>query len=617
MLVASALPALTVGVGAARPDRLLMRAVGGPAPGGVLARRLIPLLVPVPFLAAGLTSVGQRTGRWSGLVGTATGLLVVAILGVAVGGVGRTLNRTDREHRLLVEELRRENDFVQVLRSSLPTGVVITDPRSVIVDVNPYWCERTGFRRDEIIGQAPPYPWWPPEAPAADSGFDSLLRDGSPADGEFVLRRADGATMTVVVSIATVRDEAGGARARVVSYSDVTARKEAETAVRDQRDFQRALVDAQLNALGVVDTAGRVIEVNPALSTLTGFSRGELLGTTLPFPWFPADVAEQYVEAIRGGLESGVSVQQELGLRRADGTRFTALVSTTPVSDAVTHQPGAFVCAMVDVTDRRRIEAALAAHTVELQRANQELAEASRLNTDIIAMLSHDINQPLSVIAGYSDLLGSQWELLSESDRRAYTGLVADAGRNLSDLVANILLMFRLEAIPGPGPAVPVAVRDVVRRAVDAVRTVERPDAVEMRVEDEVAVRADPAYLRQALVNLLTNAVKYGRPPVQVAVDRAGGTVRIRVRDEGPGVPPEFVPHLFDRFTRAEGTTVPGTGLGLFIVDKLVRANGGVVRYEANRPTGSCFVIEFPRADLPVSAPVAGLDEASRGRPSG
>jgi signal transduction histidine kinase len=112
-------------------------------------------------------------------------------------------------------------------------------------------------------------------------------------------------------------------------------------------------------------------------------------------------------------------------------------------------------------------------------------------------------------------------------------------------------------------------------------------------------VLADPRHLHQILVNLLSNARKYGRPPVRVAVRRADGVAEIGVSDEGEGVPPDFVPLLFDRFSRASTGVAPthkGTGLGLYIVDQLARANGGSVRYEPNEPRGSRFVVRVPLA---------------------
>jgi signal transduction histidine kinase len=111
-------------------------------------------------------------------------------------------------------------------------------------------------------------------------------------------------------------------------------------------------------------------------------------------------------------------------------------------------------------------------------------------------------------------------------------------------------------------------------------------------------VRADPAYLDEIVVNLVENADKYGAPPITVSAHQAGDVVELTVSDHGPGVPEDFVPRLFERYTRADDTPdhPRGSGLGLYLVDKLARACGGSVRYEPNHPHGARFIVTLPAA---------------------
>jgi len=123
-------------------------------------------------------------------------------------------------------------------------------------------------------------------------------------------------------------------------------------------------------------------------------------------------------------------------------------------------------------------------------------------------------------------------------------------------------------------------------------------EGIRVDVEAGIAVLADARHLQQILTNLLSNARKYGDGQVRVQVGRLDrAQVEICVADGGEGVPDDFVPHLFERFSRAQSGVAPtrsGTGLGLYIVRELVEANGGTIRFEPNRPSGSRFVVELP-----------------------
>jgi signal transduction histidine kinase len=282
------------------------------------------------------------------------------------------------------------------------------------------------------------------------------------------------------------------------------------------------------------------------------------------------------------------------------------------------------VAAGHDITGLRDREAALA-------RANARLADANQLKVDLMATLSHEINQPLFAITGYTDLLLQDWDDLDEDRRRTYVERLDTAGRTLRQLVADLLLMFRVEAgALTPNRAV-VRLADVLSESLTLlsgaadVRVHAAPlpgDSGEPGVLEPPAAFADPSHLRQMLVNLVNNAVKYGAPPIDVhlhgppadaprarhSLPPAEGwhrRVRITVRDHGPGIPDEFVPRLFDRFTRAT-TTKPGSGLGLFIVRQLVEANGGSVTYQHAHPHGATFTIDLPAAAAPATTHPSG-----------
>lgn len=230
---------------------------------------------------------------------------------------------------------------------------------------------------------------------------------------------------------------------------------------------------------------------------------------------------------------------------------------------------------------------------VQLRLLSAELEEANAALVEFVAVAAHDIRNPLTSILGFSALLSEQWDQLPEQNRREWIETIERQATAANTLVNELLEAARLEA-------------DAVqpsRELVDVCEIVERVAAVlpgedcAVQVEEGLTLHADALHVQRIVTNLVSNALKYGAPPVTVSASRDGGTVRIACSDHGQGVPPAFVPRLFHKFARSEearAAKIEGTGLGLAIVAGLVRANGGTIRYEPNEPHGARFVVEFP-----------------------
>ena len=232
---------------------------------------------------------------------------------------------------------------------------------------------------------------------------------------------------------------------------------------------------------------------------------------------------------------------------------------------------------------------------VAAERSRAELGEANEQIADLVAMMSHDLRTPVAVVTGYGDLTLDSWDDLDEVSRRAFVGKMTKAGRALDQMLTETLTLAAMDThglISAP-TAVPLG-----RLLADVVDTTlpDRADEIEAEVGD-LRAYADAGQLKQILANLLSNAVKYGTTPITVSAAEVGGTVEIRVCDSGGGVPEDFVPQLFDRWSRAEevrGGAVRGTGLGLHIVRQLAIGNGGDVAYEPTAHGGACFAVTLP-----------------------
>ena len=246
---------------------------------------------------------------------------------------------------------------------------------------------------------------------------------------------------------------------------------------------------------------------------------------------------------------------------------------------------------------QRDAEAVAERVTGDLYAALQELKALNQTMRDFVAVASHDLRTPLTSIVGFSSLLDQRWERLQPQERREFLSAINRNANQLVGLVDDLLTVSGIEAGAVETHAEAIEVHRVTHQAM--LDFAERASETRVAVDAGLAVVADPSHLRRILTNYLTNAFKYGKPPVQISAKAINGWVNILVCDRGEGVPEEFVPRLFAKFARADTPVTHqerGTGLGLSIVQGLAQANGGDVWYEPNQPTGSCFGVRLPAA---------------------
>ena len=226
---------------------------------------------------------------------------------------------------------------------------------------------------------------------------------------------------------------------------------------------------------------------------------------------------------------------------------------------------------------------------VELQAANEAMRE-------FLAIASHDLRTPVTVIKGFASTLEGEGDRIDVAQRQQFLATIRRHADHLGAIIDDLLTTSRLEAdVLEPNPTV-VEVRPFVERVVDDHRDTL---LAEVDVPFGLAVLVDEEHLQRMLSNFLVNALRYGAAPVTVRASVAGTMVEIVVCDEGEGVPPEFEARVFEKFARADKRNSrdnQGTGLGLAIVRGLARAAGGDAWYERNQPTGACFGVRLPRA---------------------
>jgi PAS domain S-box-containing protein len=514
----------------------------------------------------------------------------------------------DRHHRPLylvdqVEDItaRRQNE-AQLRRQArllelIPAAVIVRDLDGTIRWWNAGAAELYGRPAAEVLGKeihrllATVFP----DGMTAGDLEDTLRRAGA-WNGPLDHVTADGRTVTVL-SRQALHQPAGTPDADVQVLeinADVTASRHAERALAASE--QRFRAQFSNSAAGQVVRAldGTFIDVNPAYAAMVGYPAEVLIGMSDRELLDAGDLAAGQ-DLVAELFADADTFTHETRLRHALGHWIDVAATMSLVRDA-DGRPQHVIGVVTDVTDRRIAERARDQAAEEFARRNDELEAADQLKFDIIAMLGHEIGNPLSSIRGYSEVLLEDWAHLDDARRdSAITAIARQAGR-LDEIVQEVLAMVTLDA----GMVVSDRRELSLREHVDIVLSSTGSRQVPVLGEDRRVVFS-PGHLQQILVNLLSNAAKYagGATAVRIVRDpRDPATVHLRVEDEGAGVPEEFRHRLFERLARAarDARTVRGTGLGLYIVRGLARANGGDVHHEPGPIGGSHFVLDLPAA---------------------
>jgi len=463
-------------------------------------------------------------------------------------------------------------------------GILLVDPATrKITEANPFMVELLGYSRAELVGKE----LWEigllQDEPASREAFRALQQTGSIRYEDLPLESKTGIRREVEF-VSNIYQE----NHRPViqcNIRDITERKRAEKALRESEARLRAIVDGSLDGIVMADDEGAYVEANPSACGLFGLSKEELLGRRVPDFAAPGYLFDQTWQSFRTNGRS----QGEFRLVRPDGTaRDLEFAATADVL------PGRHMSILRDVTARKRLEE-------ETQRHAVELGEADRRKDEFLAMLAHELRNPLAPIRNALQLVRLSDPAARPEVRQAYD-IIERQVENLVRLVDDLLDVGRINSGKVQLQKERIDLAAVVARAIEGARPLidARRHALTVHLpEAPVPVAADPVRLAQVLWNLLNNAAKYTPDGGRIAliVERGQDAV-VRIQDTGMGIAPEMLPRVFDLFTQMERTldrAEGGLGIGLTLVRRLTEMHGGTVTAaSAGAGLGSEFVVRLP-----------------------
>jgi PAS domain S-box-containing protein len=475
-------------------------------------------------------------------------------------------------------------------------GIISIDEHGIVTTFNPAAERIFLYAADEVIGRNVNMLMPEPYHSEHDSYVANYLRTGEAkiigTGREVVGRRKDGSTFPMELAISVFR--LGDRNNFTGIVRDITERKQAEEELRQAEERMRSVVNHVIDGIITIDEQGRVESFNPAAETLFGYARTEVIGQNvkmlMPEPYHGEH--DGYIgNYVRTGEAKIIGIGREVIGRRKDGSTFPMelAVSTFHIG------PRRFFTGIVrDITERKRLEQ-------ELRQRVDELAEADRQKNEFLAMLAHELRNPLAPICNALHLIkmpGADSRTVDEA-----RDMMERQTHHLVRLVDDLLDVSRIIRgnIELRKEKLDLAV--AVTRAVETAHPVIDAHGHQLNVslpEQPIFVEADLIRLAQIIANLLTNAAKYtdvaGR--IWLTVEREDEHGVVRVRDSGIGIAPEFLPRIFDVFIQGDRSLARsqgGLGIGLTLVKRLVEMHGGTVAVSsAGLGEGSEFVIRLP-----------------------
>src|SRR5688572_23346139 len=607
-----------VGLAAARPTLWLLETLAGRRTGAVATRWLLPAAFIVP-LAVGWTRLfAEREGLFGEAVGMALFTTVmIAAFGALVLWVARTIDDHERKRAHAEEQAGETREWLQVTLAAIGDGVIATDREGRVRFLNAAAQRLTGWRATEAAGR-------PIDellqlydernrAPLANPLKSSLkAKTPSTANGEPALRARDGKVHPVHANAAPIVDATDSLAGAVLVLREAAAQRQAERAMReaytelDERVVRRTAAlerasaalrerNALLNAITTStpdlifakDRDGRMLMANPAWLKAVAKPETEVVGL---------DDNERLV------LESGETMILEETM-----TERTYLTSKSPLRDEQGRVIG-LIGVATDISERKQAQRDLEKLVVAEQRLRAEAERANRAKDEFLAIVSHELRSPLNALRGWSHLFATTRPLEDSLIERASKAIKRNVDHQ-TRLIDDLLDTSRIVSGKLTIERRVVNLVEIVLAALDAARPGAAAKEIDLRFtphDASMMLIGDGGRLQQLVSNLLSNAVKFTpeRGAISVLLLKNGERVQLVVKDNGIGIAPEFLPHVFDRFTQADTSAARragGLGIGLALVRHIALLHGGQVRADSSGVgRGATFAVELPAVAQPI-----------------
>jgi PAS domain S-box-containing protein len=473
------------------------------------------------------------------------------------------------------------------LMEAAPDAMVVVNQGGEIVLLNVQAEKQFGYRRDELLGQKVTniIPEGFAERLIADdlrSEKDALAQQIGTGI-ELVALRKDKSEFPIEIMLSPL--ESADGTLVTAAIRNISVRKEAEKFLAQMEGKYRGLLEAAPDAMVVVNQAGEIVLLNIQAEKQFGYRRNELLGQKVK-NIIPEGFAERLVaDGLRSkadAMAQQIGTGIELHGRRKDGSEFPIELMLSPLAS----DNGILVTSAIrDITKRKKAEVHLMQKMDELNRSNEELGQFAYI-------ASHDLQEPLRMVASYTQLLARRYKGKLDSDADEFIAFAVDGASRMQRLIQDLLLYSRVQT---KGMELrETSSEEAFERALQNLRGSIQESGAVVTHEALPNVQADEMQLAQLFQNLVGNAIKYqgsGIPKIHVSAKMNGGNKwMFSVKDNGIGIDAQYFDKIFGMFQRLhKREEFAGTGIGLAICKKIVERHGGNIAVESQPGHGSTF----------------------------
>jgi PAS domain S-box-containing protein len=495
---------------------------------------------------------------------------------------------------------QQEREF-QTLCEAEPVFIARCDPNYRICAINQTFAAQFGLHSLDMIGELIPEIVGETAFSQLRNYIDAAL-SGKAQEHEIKLPFKNGESHYLHIMYVPECDAHGQVHGLIVAASDLTRlRRTEEQRHRREQDF-KTLVENSPDGISRIDRNLRHIYVNPAIETVTGLHAADYLGKTKTELGLPQDLTALWDSACHSAFNTGVEQQFNFELQKgADTHYFSARVIPEASRDG---RIESVLGISYDVTGRTKMEKEHQQLLTRERNARIQAETAAKARDEFLAIVSHELRAPLNGVQSWAHILENYVKDATSSPlaQRALNGIrigVAQQVRLIEDLLDVTRMMSgKLRLVKHPFTLLPV-----IQAAVESVRDLAVAKHIGITCTYQISeeqIDGDSDRVQQAIWNLLSNAIKFTPQDGNVWLSAASvnSQITIAVRDDGVGISPEFLPHLFDRFSQQDTSSTrghSGLGLGLFLVRHLIELHGGSVKAESSgEGRGTTFSIFLP-----------------------
>jgi PAS domain S-box-containing protein len=489
--------------------------------------------------------------------------------------------------RLAELQLAQMEGRYRGLLEAAPDAMVVVNQSGGIVLLNKQAEKQFGYHRDELLGQKVTsiIPKGFAERLIADErrSVEEALAQQIGMGIELNGRRKDGSEFPLELMLSPLEGPEGFLVTAAIR--DISVRRKAETHLAQMESRYRGLLEAAPDAMVVINQAGCVVLLNLQAEKQFGYFHGELLGKKVT-QIIPQGFAERLIadglRSAEDALTQHIGMGIELNGRRKDGSEFPLELMLSPLGSG---EDVLVTAAIRDITARKQAEQLLLQKVQELNRSNEELGQFAYV-------ASHDLQEPLRMVASYTTLLSRRYKGKLGSDADQFIAFAVDGASRMQRLIRDLLAYSRVGST-GKVPS-ETSSEDALERTLTNLSGLIEDSGAVVTHEPLPDVLADELQLVQLFQNLIGNAIKYQRPgvpEVHINAVRNGGTQWVfAVKDNGMGIDAQYFERIFGMFQRLhKREEFAGTGIGLAICKKIVERHGGSIWVESQPDQGSTF----------------------------